>query len=79
MQVDNRFNRKTLYNTLKTDCLFDRWEKHALLLIYKLLTNLLPQCLCSLIQRRESSYNIRNYDTVISLPKPIKTNYFDKK
>ena len=26
MQVDNRFNRKTLYNTLKTDCLFDRWK-----------------------------------------------------
>ena len=74
MQVDNRFNRKTLYNTLKTDCLFDRWKKQALLLIYKLLNNLLPQSLCSRIQRRESSYNIRNYDTVISLPKP-KTNY----
>ena len=43
LQVDNRFNRQTLYRTLKVDCLVDRWNKQALLLIFKLLNNLLPQ------------------------------------
>ena len=70
LQVDNRFNRQTLYRTLKVDCLVDRWNKQALLLIFKLLNNLLPQTLCAHLKKRESNYSLRNYDNIISLPRP---------
>ena len=74
LKVNNRFNRQTLYNTLKVDCLIDRWKKQALILIYKLLNNMLPQILGARIEIRESNYNLRNHDILISLPKP-KSNF----
>ena len=74
LQVDNRFNRQTLYDTLKVDCLTNRWKKQALILIFKLLNNLLSPNLGARIERRESTYNLRNHDILISLPKP-KTNF----
>ena len=50
LRVDNRFNRETLYSTLGVDRLSDRWKKQSLLLIYKLVNNMLPQCLCARIE-----------------------------
>lgn len=77
LQVDNRFNRQSLYDTLKVDCLLDRWKKQALLLIFKVLNNLLPVSLCERVQKRESLYNLRNHENILNLPKP-KTNILRK-
>jgi len=74
LQVENRFNRQTLYATLDVDCLFDRWKRQELLLIFKLLNNLLPHSLCSRIEKKENIYIIRNYNNIISLPRP-KSNF----
>ena len=70
LQVDNRFNRQTLYSTLKVDCLIDRWKKQALIFIFKLLNNFLPESLCERLEKRVSHYNLRNHENILNLPKP---------
>ena len=68
--VDAQYNREALYNTLKIDRLNERWKKQAVTQIHKAIYNLLPESLCSRIALREKYYNVRNNDTIVSLPKP---------
>ena len=77
LQVDNRFNRATLYNTLEIDQLKERWEKQCILLVYKLVNNLAPPSLSSRIHLKSREYMLRNMTCQIELPRPH-TNFLRK-
>ena len=73
--VNSRFNRETLYSSLKVDQLKERREKQSMIFIYKLLHNLAPQSLSSRVEFRSlDNYTLRNSNTKITLPKP-RTNF----
>ena len=77
LEVNNRFNRATLYNTLNVDQLDERWNKQSILLIFKLVNNIAPPSLCSRIHLKSHNYLLRNIDFQIQLPRPH-TNYLKK-
>ena len=73
--VNSRFNRETLYSSLKVDQLKERREKQSMIFIYKLLHNLAPKSLSSRVEFRSlDNYTLRNTNTKITLPKP-RTNF----
>ena len=69
--VNSRYHTEILYKTLEIDMLKEYWVKQALVTVFKLLHNLGPPVLSSLIQFNTNvGYMFRYANSQIPLPRP---------